>query len=229
MYLNARSVKTVSRTKNKLHQLHDIINLSNRDIVAIIETWLNDKVNDRELPPSSSYTVFRRDRQDVRGDVTGGGVAVLIKKNIPSLRHTDLEPNEEVLVCELKPDKCKKILLVIVYRPPSGNVEQFVNNITPLFRYADRHFHSLCIVDDFNMPDINWSTCSSNVRNNNLFCDLINECSFLQCNKIPSNSHGNILDLTLTKSREFISDPEELSVDFDTYHTVIGFSLHTTY
>ena len=34
------------------------------------------------------------------------------------------------------------------------------------------------------------------------------------------------LDLTLTKSREFISDREELSVDFDTDHTVIGFSLH---
>ena len=77
------------------------------------------------------------------------------------------------------------------------------------------------------MPDINWSTCSLNVRNNNLFCDLINECSFLQWNTIPSNSHENILDLTLTKSREFISDPEELSVDFDTDHTVIGFSLHT--
>ena len=77
------------------------------------------------------------------------------------------------------------------------------------------------------MPDINWSTCSSNVTNNNLFCDLINGCSFLQCNKIPSNSHENILDLTLTKSREFISDPEELSVDCDTDHTVISFSLHT--
>ena len=82
------------------------------------------------------------------------------------------------------------------------------------------------IVGDFNMPDINWSTCSSKVRNTNLFCDLINECSFLQCNKIPSNSHGFFLDLTLTKSREFISDREELSVDFDTDHTVIGFSLH---
>ena len=106
-----RSVKTVSRTKNKLHQLHDITNLSNRDIVAITETWLNDKVNDRELIPSSSYTVFRRDRQDVRGDVTGGGVSVLIEKNIPSLRRTDLDPNEEVLVCELKPDKCKRYYL----------------------------------------------------------------------------------------------------------------------
>ena len=46
--------------------------------------------------------------------------------------------------------------------------------------------------------------------------------------KIPLNSYGNIWDLTLTKSREFISDPEELSVDFDTDHTVIGFSLHTS-
>ena len=78
---------------------------------------------------------------------------MLIKKNIPSLRRTDLEPNEEILVCKLKPDECKTTLLV--YRPPTGNVERFVNNITPLFRYADRHFHSLCIVGDFNMPDIN--------------------------------------------------------------------------
>ena len=55
MYLFARSVKTVSRTKNKLHQLHDIINLSNTDIVAATETWLNNIVNDTELLPSSSY------------------------------------------------------------------------------------------------------------------------------------------------------------------------------
>ena len=31
----------------------------------------------------------------------------------------------------------------------------------------------------------------------------------------------------MQQNREFISDPEELSVDFDTDHTVIGFSLHT--
>ena len=36
------------------------------------------------------------------------------------------------------------------------------------------------------------------------------------------------MDLTLTKSRELISDQEKLSVHFDTDHTVIGFSLHTS-
>ena len=34
--------------------------------------------------------------------------------------------------------------------------------------------------------------------------------------------------MTLTKSREFILDPEVLSVDFDTDHTVNGFNLHTS-
>ena len=36
------------------------------------------------------------------------------------------EHTEEVLVCELKSDNFKIILIVSVYRPPPGNVEQFV-------------------------------------------------------------------------------------------------------
>ena len=46
---------------------------------------------------------------------------MVIKKIIPCPN----EPNEKVLLCELKSDKCKNILLVIVYRPPSGNVQQY--------------------------------------------------------------------------------------------------------
>ena len=77
--LSARCRSQKCNIKNTLHQLqHDIIYLMNREIVAITDL-ANDKVNDRELPPSSSCTVVRCDKQDVRGDFTGGGVAVLMK------------------------------------------------------------------------------------------------------------------------------------------------------
>ena len=55
----------VTRTRNKLHQLKDSISMGKFTIIAITETWLDSRVNDSELI-DSSYSVYRRDRDDVQ-------------------------------------------------------------------------------------------------------------------------------------------------------------------
>ena len=124
LYLNARSVKSVSRYRHKLHQLKDAVSMGDFTIIAMTETWLDSRVNDSELI-DSSYSVYRRDREDVLGAKTGGGVALCISNAVFSCRRKDLEPSEEVVICELMPENHNKILIVLAYRPPSGDINKF--------------------------------------------------------------------------------------------------------
>ena len=99
LYLNSRSIKSCTRTRNKIQQLQDIVSLGDFDIVAITETWLISSVRDNEILPQC-YTVYRRDRQDVHDDKEGGGVALCVRDNVFSCRRRDLEPaGEEVVIC----------------------------------------------------------------------------------------------------------------------------------
>ena len=139
LYLNARSVKSVTRTRNKLHQLKDAVSMGNFTIIAITETWLDSRVNDSELI-DSSYSVYRRDREDVLGDKTGGGVALCISNDVFSCRRKDLEPSDEVVICELKPENHSKILIVLACRPPSDDINKFLDTMNPVFKICHDDF-----------------------------------------------------------------------------------------
>ena len=62
--------------------------LSEFDIIAISETWLDGSV-DPDLLSFDSYNQFRRDRHGDRY----GGLLVFVRDNIPVIRRLDLEPN----------------------------------------------------------------------------------------------------------------------------------------
>ena len=106
LYLNARSVKSVSKNRNKLHQLKNAVTLGKFDIVAITETWLDSEL----MHPN--YSVYRRDRHDILSAKIGGGV----NNNISSFRRHNLEPQEEIVVCEVKPNNQSKILFILAYK-----------------------------------------------------------------------------------------------------------------
>ena len=62
VYLNARSIKSVTKTCNKLTDLHNMVFENDKHIIAITETWLNDTVNDGEIIPMN-YTAYRKNRE----------------------------------------------------------------------------------------------------------------------------------------------------------------------
>ena len=49
MYLNARSLKSVTTNVNKVRDFSALIELSQSDIYGITETWLNSNIFDCEL------------------------------------------------------------------------------------------------------------------------------------------------------------------------------------
>ena len=132
------------------------------DCVFITETWLKTLVFDRGLLPGLDFTIYRSRR--VRNTRASGGVMLAVKNNIQSFRRPDLEYNAEVLVCELRPEGKRKILAVVFYRPPDTDLD-YLKDLKKSLLYASRlNFHKIFICGDFNLPNVNWSTCTANSR-----------------------------------------------------------------
>ena len=83
-----------------------------------------------------------------RPDKIGGGVALCVNNNISSYRRHDLEPQEEIVVCEVKPNNQSKILYILAYKPPNGDVSQFICNVSPLLKAATSNFKNVCLLGD---------------------------------------------------------------------------------
>ena len=112
LYMNARSIV------NKADELQVLA--SNVDLPAITETWLTPEINSCEILPNMDFAIHRRDRFELN-DQRGGGVLLVVRNTIPSLRRPDMETSAEIIVCELRPSCKKKILMAVFYRPPSSD------------------------------------------------------------------------------------------------------------
>ena len=113
MQINSRGLM------NKIDHLRDIINYSYPDIILLCETWLNARTT--ELVEINGYKLVSKHRVDR----IGGGVAILLKRELRSRCRDDLcveTQHLEHLIVELKTDN-RNILLVSGYRPPNTNVK----------------------------------------------------------------------------------------------------------
>ncbi|MCG8034728.1 MAG: hypothetical protein JAZ03_21505, partial [Candidatus Thiodiazotropha taylori] len=69
--INCRSIK------NKIPELHQVIDQTKPDIIACTETWLTPEISSSEIfPDSLGYTVIRNDRKSGKG----GGVLLAVSK-----------------------------------------------------------------------------------------------------------------------------------------------------
>ena len=225
IYLNSRSLMSVSRTHNKPMQLQNLVSLNNPDLVAVSESWLKSHVGSQEIFPSD-YAVHRKDRAETIPGKRAGGVLLAVKNKIPSLRRPDLETSCEILVCELRPNDRKKIAMVIVYNPPKSDLNAFCQSLNESLCKVTKEFEHACILGDFNCPGIPWSVDNNCAPSLSELCQLICDYSLTQLNFIPSNETGNILDLIFTNQPEVYSDVTELDADFRTDHTLLTFSIN---
>lgn len=97
-YQNTRGLRT-----KIAHGLKNRISCTNYDLIALTETWLNDKIESHEIFDGGLYTVHKSDRtartytRPNNSNVTnndnymGGGCLIAVNKNIPALRLTEWE------------------------------------------------------------------------------------------------------------------------------------------
>lgn len=150
IHLNTQSLYS------KIGEMRILVNDVNPDLLCLSETWLSDKIPDGliELP---GYSVFRADRLTHK---RGGGLACYVNNNIvegfdANKHRTIWKSNEhiELQLFELKIRHIKKMIIVNVYRPPAGKLQNFMDELYNALYSIDRlNEFEIYVMGDCNLP-----------------------------------------------------------------------------
>ena len=144
---------------NKQDQLQQLIANTDTDAILICETWLT-KIKEKLVDIKGYKTESK-----VRTDKLGGGVGIVINKNLRSRPRPDLEQDTEILehvILEVKTDK-RNILLVSDYRPPNTNVKKFLLEYKNLIKQLTKlNSHDIIIGIDHNLDLLKNTSTSTN-------------------------------------------------------------------
>ena len=174
---------------------------SDFDVICLTETWLSDFIYDQEILPTN-YNIYRRDRPS-----RGGGVLIAIKDTIPvSVVPSNLSHNApEIITVRL--NLRKPTILSCVYLPPCPSDSLMADTISSLTQAIQSNPSAdTLIVGDFNLPDIQWDTLSSTSSSSIAFCDFVFDNSLTQLIDQPTHVKGNILDLLLSNSSDWVTN-----------------------
>ncbi|MCP4486730.1 MAG: endonuclease/exonuclease/phosphatase family protein, partial [Gammaproteobacteria bacterium] len=150
IYLNARSLC------NKIGSLRGLLATLEFDVVLVVETWLSGAILDSQLHACLPYNILRCDRPYRRG----GGVAIFYKSELRMV-HVPIDPiYSEVELCALDlVGRVNSVRLICSYLAPDAvpvSISSTIHCINSLTCEA----LPVCLVGDFNMPGIDWTTLS---------------------------------------------------------------------
>ena len=121
------------------------------DILAFSETWLNESTLSEGLLVESFSQPERKDRVDDRH----GGVIIYVKDSLFYRRRDDLELRGIENIWIKITIKHKRILLGLIYRPPSSD-SIYYSRIEDSIHFAvDTGINDIIITDDFNFNMLN--------------------------------------------------------------------------
>ncbi len=227
--LNTRSLKAVNSKRNKLAQFHSAVSLKNSKIICLTETWLNSNVSNQEILPDADYNIYRRDRPQT----SHGGVLTAIHNSIKSKCRMDLVSDNplhnEVLVVQIKFPKFKKIALVNMYRPPSDRDPACANNLNIcLNKIRTAGFTNICLMGDFNLPNIDTNTGlpTNNNFNSESFYNIFQEYGLTHKMHSATHKNGNTLDFILTTFPDKFKKVYSEDSIIDSDHLMVNFTLN---
>ena len=163
------------------------------DIFAVTETWLDDRIQDKEILPTG-YSIFRRDRNS-----HGGGILIAITEKIPSSVHY-ISNSAEILIVKL--ELVHTIFICCVYSPPSSPDSHYTEIINVLHQLPPDI--QTIVVGDLNSPDIDWKLLTAHSSSHSLLCDAMFQLNLMQLITEPTHIHGNILDIVITNQPDKI-------------------------
>ena len=200
-HLNVRSIM------NKWDAFKAQFNQSNVHILGISESWLNDKIPSSLLTLSNDYTLLRNDRNwnDLRGNHTkkGGGVGLFVntRLNFCDKIHENLNCSSKDLECQwvnIKQPNSKQIIIGNIYRPPQGNIDNFIEGLE--LRLSNFNLDRLEL---FLMGDFNIDMLKKNSNDCRKLIDLIKplglRCLIKETTR-PSTNRNSCIDQIITNS-----------------------------
>ena len=148
----------INSIRSKTLELLAFLDFHQPHIVAIQETKIDGSIATSELfPESFPYNVYRKDR-----NLRGGGVMLLVHKDISHMPIMELETNSESVWVKVF-DHCLSFYSHYVaswYRQPGGTSEDFQLFRDQLDHIRNQHkgkkLPSVHVLGDFNFRDIDW-------------------------------------------------------------------------
>ena len=223
----------INSIRGKKLELLAFIDFHQSQILAIQETKIDNSILTSELfPESFPYSVYRKDRT-----LHGGGVMLLVHKDIPHMPLTELDNDSESVWVKLFVNK-KTHFVASWYRPPvdghlpvSDNGNDLLNSLEKfdnLFREQLDKIKNINkgnkpplihVLGDFNFRDIVWpdrlskSGSSLSQTEGQILIDIMNDHGLEQLVNFPTRER-NTLDLILTSlPGQFVDihSPDKLS------------------
>ncbi|XP_063400034.1 uncharacterized protein LOC134684660 [Mytilus trossulus] len=185
--------------KNKRTELPILIETANPDIIIGTETWLSNKIGNREFfPPELGYDIVRRDHEK---DPHCG--VLIAAKNELEMSQVSISKEAEMITGKIKIGT-KQYIITSFYRPPNKTDSTYVEKtITEIQNLRNNNKRSTFLLGgDFNLPDISWER--NEIKGNQLpesinraFLQMSADLSIQQINNNTTRGK-NILDLMFT-------------------------------
>ena len=207
----------------KIAELQQYVYTNSLDIVILNETWLKSTIHDEEMLSSNSYKIFRCDRtifthppdldNPLKFRKNGGGVLIAINSSLQlSSKEISLKCKAEMLAVEFMLNDNSKIVISTCYRVGTlgiPNFQEITRTLDILLR--KKRLKKFFLIGDFNLRHANWETFSSSNSTEQTFINEFVRQGLIQCIFSPTHIKGNILDILLSNSDNFISDITTLS------------------
>ena len=188
----------------KQADIHDLIDHHQADILCITETWLNHSTSNDALD-FANFQIYQRDRESCTevpwSNQGGGGVAILVNKNIVSKEISHTIHNVELLMVEVQ-IRHKKYLVIGIYRPPRQPVQAITDALTSLQELIETH--SCILIGDFNAKHSEWHSSDTTDTPGRHLSSAFIQHGFTLLNPGTGtrprglNDGSTLLDLTLT-------------------------------
>ncbi|ELU15675.1 hypothetical protein CAPTEDRAFT_209936 [Capitella teleta] len=229
LYMNARGIKRVTTEINKPDELQNMLASHDIHVVVITETWLSSDVMDTKIIPRH-LKCYRKDRAETQPNVRGGGILFETDNRLPSKRRPDLECNCEVLACEInRRSASRSKIALIVYRPPSSDIVSSINMLNETLIKVSNEFSYVCLIGDFNMPNIDWNSPATYPANSTdvEFIRMTQSHALDQLNTYPSNTNGSFLDLVFANDSTLVCNITHLDdeFNFNSHHRILLFDI----
>ena len=216
---------------NKRSEFIFIIQRDDPSVICLTETKLCKDIINEEVFPTSNYDIYRRDRDSTN---RGGGVCILVKKNLNSQLCSNLINNDcESVSCVITIGSTQ-ILVSCLYRPPNYSREEnvlFFNHVEDIFKSRN---DQILICGDFNFGEIDWTLNEVNDGSESApqqFYDIVQDNFFYQHVTEDTRRRGNqnpsTLDLIFTKTELEIEDLNHLAPLGASDHDILAFDFIT--
>lgn len=213
--MNARSLT------GRFDQFESWICNVNPDVIAITESWTNDKILDSELS-LPGYTMFRKDRP---GNREGGGVLLYIRSILKPFEVSPSTGFPEQVWCGISDSSGRDFYLGVCYRTPTDNIfgsgnHEVLRELLTEIGGSDKHF---ILIGDFNYSFRKWPIANdmdAPTTEAQQFVECLDDNFFTQHVTFPTRKNA-ILDLIITDKPDMVQNLEDLGAFDKSDHTAL--------